>query len=82
MRIIHQIPHPKLTINVFSWNEKYILKFEIGAYEQSYKINHLDVNGVEDIERMVTEDFIESVMMRFVAMRKDFTETYNAELRR
>ena len=36
MRIIDTIEHPILRISIFEMNQKYIVKFELGALEQSF----------------------------------------------
>lgn len=76
MRIVEEIPHPQFKITVFSWNNKYILKIEIGQFEQVYKVNEMDVAGLEDIHAMLTPEFLEKVMQRFVTMRSDFAEAF------
>lgn len=76
MRIVKEIPHPQFKISVFSWNDKYLLKFEIGTFEQVYKIKHSDIEGLEQLEHLIDQDFLKGVMERFLAMRTDFSETY------
>lgn len=76
MRIVEEIPHPQFKITVFSWNNKYIIKIEIGQFEQVYKINDMDVSGLDDIHKMLNQDFLEKVMHRFMDMRTDFSEVY------
>lgn len=68
MRIIANIPHPKLTISIFSMNDKYQVKFEAGPMEQTYKIAHSDVEGVEGIKKIVDDAFLEQVLLRFNEM--------------
>ena len=65
MRIIANIPHPKLTISIFSMNDKYQIKFEAGPMEQIYKIAHNEADGVEGIKKMVDDAFLEQVLQRF-----------------
>lgn len=74
MRIVGQIPHPQLSITLFLWNGKYIVKFEAGGYEQSYKIPENAVKGIEDLKARVDSDFIEKVYDRFEKMHLDFLE--------
>lgn len=80
MRVIAEIPHSHLKITVFEWNERYVIKFEIGQFEQTYKIGITDINGLSDVKSMLTEDFLEKVMLRFVDMRKDFQETFSTNI--
>jgi len=65
MRIIATIPHPKLTISIFSMNDKYQVKFEAGPMEQTYKLLHTEVDGVEGIKKMVDDAFLEQILNRF-----------------
>ncbi len=68
MRIIANIPHPKITISVFSMNDKYLVKFEAGPMEQVFKFFHDEVNGVEGVKQMVDDEFLDKVMERFNEM--------------
>jgi hypothetical protein len=68
MRIIANIPHPKITINIFSMNDKYQIQFLAGNMEQTFKIGHSEVNGVEGIQKMVDEIFLQKVLNRFNEM--------------
>ncbi len=68
MRIIAHIPHPKLTISIFSMNDKYQIKFEAGPMEQTYKLLHSDVDGIEGIKKLVDEAFLEQILNRFNEM--------------
>ncbi len=73
MRIIAEVPHPACKISVFYMNQKYIVKFEKGNCEQSYKINELDyvITGIEDIKKVINDSFITSVLLRFTQMELD-----------
>lgn len=74
MRIIANIPHPKIGITVFSMNDKYIVKFEAGPMEQSFKFLHTEVNGVDGIIQLVDDVFIEKVRERFNEMFLNYSE--------
>ncbi|HLC83650.1 MAG TPA: hypothetical protein VJI69_07455 [Bacteroidia bacterium] len=68
MRVIANIPHPKITINIFSMNDKYQIQFLAGNMEQTFKIGHSEVNGVEGIQKLVDEEFLNKVLERFNEM--------------
>lgn len=68
MRIIATIPHPKISISIFSMNEKYIVKFEAGPMEQAFKFYHEEVEGVEGLKKIIDEEFLQKVMERFNEM--------------
>lgn len=78
MRVIAELPHPECKISIFAMNQKYIVKFEQGTFEQSYKLAELDLSGggVNDVFEILDEEFITSVVDRFKVMRTDFTLAY------
>ena len=78
MRVIAELPHPECKISILSMNQKYIVKFEQGTFEQSYKLAELDLSGggVNDVFEILDETFIASVIERFKQMRSDFTAAY------
>ncbi|MFD1631879.1 hypothetical protein [Pseudopedobacter beijingensis] len=56
---------------------KYIIKFEQGSLEQSYKLAEIDlINGIDSVFEILDEEFINKVASRFNDMRTDFIETY------
>lgn len=81
MRIIAELPHPQCKISIFNMNQKYIIKFEQGSLEQSYKLSELDLSGggVNEIFQIIDEAFITTVVERFKLMRTDFSEAYNRQ---
>ncbi len=72
MRTIGRISHPQMLITIFLWNNKYIVKFEAGPYEQSYKIDESMVTRSEEITSVISDDFMQKVAQRFIEMNKDF----------
>lgn len=78
MRTIAELPHPNCKITIFGMNQKYIIKFEQGNLEQSYKIAEADiVNGVNGVFEILDENFINSALQNFDTMRSNFNTTYN-----
>ena len=65
MRIIDSIPHPSISISIFNMNDKYIVKFEAGPMEQSFKFQTEQIKSVENLKKMINDDFIEKVRLRF-----------------
>ena len=55
MRYIKDIPNEYCKTSLYSFNNKYIIKFEGGAYEQVYKVDEMEVAGVTEIEKMLQE---------------------------
>jgi hypothetical protein len=76
VRVIAVIPHERYKIQIFNYNSKYLVKVELGQFEQIFKIGELDVNGIEDIKSMVTDELLENCLQRFVAMRTDWEKSF------
>ncbi|WP_353137546.1 hypothetical protein [Pseudopedobacter sp.] len=77
MRAIAELPHPKCKISIFSMNMKYIVKFEQGALEQTYKLAEMDlIKGIDSVFEILDEEFITMVADRFDAMRAFFMGAY------
>ncbi len=76
MRVIAEIPHEKYKIQIFSYNAKYILKIELGQFEQTFKIGELDVMGLEDVKNMVTPELLSNSLKRFIEMRSDWENAF------
>lgn len=81
MRVIAELPHPECRITLFNMNQKYIIKFEQGTLEQSYKLSELDLTGggVNEIFQILDETFIATVLERFKGMRTDFSAAYSRQ---
>lgn len=74
MRVIAEIPRPECRISIFSMNQKFIIKFEQGVLEQTFKVSEMDIPDLETLKQLVDEDFIGKVIKRFEEMRADFFE--------
>jgi hypothetical protein len=72
MKFIKEIPNNFCRASLYAWNNKFIIKFEAGMYEQTYKVNEFDVSGEDEIEEMMGDTFMEKVVSRFKAMAVDF----------
>ena len=68
MRILGNIPHPDIRITVFSMNEKYVIKFEAGLMEQVFKIDQSEIAGIEGIQKMLDQEFMQKILDRFNEM--------------
>jgi hypothetical protein len=72
MKFIKDLPNNFCKASLYAWNNKYIIKFEAGNYEQTYKISEYEVGGEDEIEEMLGDSFMEKVIERFKAMADDF----------
>lgn len=79
MRVIKEIPHERYKIQIFQYNGKYIVKIELGQFEQTFKIGEMDVYGLEDVENMITDDLLSNTLKRFVEMRTDWSNAFQSK---
>lgn len=77
MRIIAELPHPEFKISILNMNNKFIVKIEKGALEQTYKIPEVDLtDGINSVFELLDEAFLNTVALRFADMLKDYREAY------
>ncbi len=75
MRIIDTIVHPAMSIQIFIWNDKYIVKFEAGRYmEQIYKFPYTDIPSIDYLKQIIDHEFIEKVQDRFNDMHQQLRD--------
>ena len=72
MRIVKEIVQAPLKISIFSWNQKYLIKYENGPLEQTYKVDELDVISEADLDIFLTDEFILRVKEVFNHMNAAF----------
>jgi len=77
VRLVKEIPHDRYKIQIFNYNEKFILKIELDQFEQSFKISETDVSGIGDVENMITNELLQNTLKRFVEMRTDWFNSFN-----
>jgi hypothetical protein len=68
MRVVGEIPHPHCKITLFQWNNRYLIKLELGLLEQTYKIPEYDLTSEEEVKALVPPSFIAAAMTQFDAM--------------
>lgn len=76
MRIIKEIPHERYKIQLLNYNSKYIVKIELGQFEQIYKIGELDVISLDEVENMITPELLSNCLKRFMEMRSDWENAF------
>lgn len=77
MRLIKEIPHERYRITVHNYNAKYLVKIELGQFEQTFKIGETDVQSLEDLEGMLTPQLLSNCLQRFIEMREDWENAFN-----
>ena len=72
MRVVKELIREEVRISIFSWNNKYILKFELGPLEQTFKLSEMDVLEEAELDSFLEGDFFENVKQRFDEMGNSF----------
>ena len=70
MRVVKESTINDIRITVFSWNNKYLVKYEQGFIEQTYKINELDMGSEGELSVFFTEDFLEKIQEKMDEMHQ------------
>jgi hypothetical protein len=65
MRVVKEISHPDCKITVFAWNNRYLIKFEAGLMEQTFKIDQTDVTSEDELIRILDAEFVQQTLTRF-----------------
>lgn len=55
MRIVKETSVGLYKVTIFNWNNKYLLKFEDGLNELTYKISQLDITSETDVDVFLTD---------------------------
>jgi len=76
MRWIKDIPHERFKIQILQYNSKYLVKIELGQFEQIFKVAESDVNDVTDLEKMINTELLTNSLSRFVEMRNDWATSF------
>ena len=70
MRVINELSKNGIKISLFSWNNKYLLKFEQGMVEQTFKVSEMDLSDEADLEVFWSDPFLSAVQKRFDEMHQ------------
>jgi hypothetical protein len=68
MRVVKEVTLGEIRVSIFSWNSKYIFKYELGPMEQTFKVSETDILEESELEGFLEGDFLEEVTQRFQEM--------------
>lgn len=80
MRAIEQIPHERMRIVIHSWNGKWIVEFEAASYKQTIKIDQEHLPNVNDIKKLLNQEFLNNIEEQFQQLHKLWTLNYRQTL--
>jgi hypothetical protein len=72
MRVVSEKMVGDLRISIFAWNNKYILKYELGPFEQTYKVSESDIIDEDSLNSFLEGEFVEFVDKKFKEMGQFF----------
>ena len=75
MRIIGELNHPQCKISLYSWNNRYIIKLERDLLEQTFKVNQFDLTSESDLQKIISDSFIEEALLRFDSMEESLKKS-------
>ncbi len=75
MRVVGEIPHPRLKITIFNWNNRYLVKLEHGSFEQTFKVSELDITSEDDLMKIVDNKFLIESEARFKDMEQSLSSS-------
>ena len=68
MRVVKEVTLGEIRVSIFSWNYKYIFKYELGPMEQTFKVSETDILEESELDGFLEGDFLEEVQERFKEM--------------
>ena len=68
MRVVKEVTRGEIRISIFSWNSKYIFKYELGPMEQTFKVSETEILEESELEGFLEGEFLEEVNQRFKEM--------------
>ena len=72
MRVVKEMSREDVRISIFSWNNKYIIKYELGPMEQTFQLDEYDVLEEKELDVFFEGQFFDQVKGRFNEMGKSF----------
>jgi hypothetical protein len=68
MRVVKEVTLGEIRVSIFSWNSKYIFKYELGPMEQTFKVSETDILEESELDGFLEGNFLEEVKQRFQEM--------------
>lgn len=69
MRLVKQIPHEHLLVQLHQYNNKYLLSITLDDYEQHFKVPVADVADLNQLEQQLNNTFYSECLQDFIRMR-------------
>jgi hypothetical protein len=74
MRIADSIVHPSMRIIIYTLDKYYYVEFEAGPMKQGFRFPKTQTPGVDNVKKLISPIFIETVEKRFHEMHQQAVE--------
>ena len=61
MRVVKEVTLGEIRVSIFSWNSKYIFKYELGPMEQTFKVSETDNLAEAELDAFLDRQFLAEV---------------------
>ena len=76
MRVVKSFFIDNISVNIFEFNLKYIIKFESSDMEQTYKIDMMEVVDINDLILKIDKKYIDVIKENFRVMKSQLIKLY------
>ncbi|MGB3179832.1 MAG: hypothetical protein WBB45_00470 [Cyclobacteriaceae bacterium] len=68
MLVVDHLQHNDCRITLFEWNGKYLIKFERGLVELTYKVSQMEIPNNEELKSFIDDSFIKEALQQLTQM--------------
>lgn len=79
MRIVREMIQGEIRVSIFHWNNKYLIKFERGPLEQTYKVPEYEIAGESGLIALATGGMMVQCIDIFDRMETNWRKALDCE---
>ena len=70
MRVLREFTVEGCKVTLFQWNNRYLIKIEVGPLEQTFKVDEFDFANDGEVISLLDETFVKEALARFSDMAR------------
>lgn len=74
MRVLRDFTMQGAKVTLFQWNNRYLIKIELGPFEQTFKVDEFDFADDSEVMELIDETFVAEAVARFSQMARSLGE--------
>ncbi len=74
MRVLRDFTTQGAKVTLFQWNNRYLIKIELGPFEQTFKVDEFDFADDSEVVELIDETFVAEAIARFPEMARSLGE--------